>query len=128
MAKKSAIYKEYIIEVKDDGGIEVYRIFDNVKASLREASEIVGFEVNPTWGTRQLGHKLIQTYGENKQANIGNYFLAERENGAIEVYRTYANTKEALREIAGQCGMEIEAAWTTRQIGSKLIDFILQNK
>lgn len=59
MAKKSAIYGEYIVSVKDDGSIEVLRIYDNVIGSLREIAESKGFEYDPSWNTRQMGSKLI---------------------------------------------------------------------
>ena len=57
--KKSAISGEYMIGVLESGGIEVYRVYDNVKSALREVAEKEGFEVNPEWNTRQLGSKLI---------------------------------------------------------------------
>ena len=126
MAKKSAIYNEYIVQVKDDGSIEVFRIFDNVKESLREAATTANFEYDSNWGTRQFGHNLVKEFGENNMAHIGNYVIAERENGSIETYRTYDNTKAALREISEKCGFEINADWTTRQLGSKLVDFLLK--
>ncbi len=59
MSKKTATSGEYIISVKDDGGIEVYRQYDNVKGALREVSEKVGFEYDPEWNTRHFGSKLI---------------------------------------------------------------------
>lgn len=59
MAKKSAIAGEYIVSVKDDGGIEVYRIYDNVKGALREIAEKEGFEYDEKWTTRQFGSKII---------------------------------------------------------------------
>lgn len=59
MAKKSAISGEYVISVKDDGGIEVYRIYDNVIGALREVAEKTGFEYDPKWNTRHFGSKLI---------------------------------------------------------------------
>ena len=44
MAKKSAISGEYIVQVEDSGSVVVFRIFDNVKASLREVAEAKAFE------------------------------------------------------------------------------------
>ena len=55
MAKKSAIAGEYILSVLDNGSIEVYRIYDNVKGALREVAEKEGFEYDKEWTTRQLG-------------------------------------------------------------------------
>ena len=50
--------------------------------------------------------------------------LSVQESGSIEVYRVYDNVKGALREVAEKEGFEYDPDWTTRQLGSKLIDFI----
>ena len=50
--------------------------------------------------------------------------LSVQEIGSIEVYRVYDNVKGALREVAEKEGFEYDPDWTTRQLGSKLIDFI----
>ena len=66
MAKKSVIAGEYIVSVLDNGAIEVYRIYDNVKGALREISEKEGFEYDPAWTTRQFGSKLVDFFNEKK--------------------------------------------------------------
>lgn len=128
MAKKSAISGEYIINVEDSGTVRVLKIYDNVKASLRECAEAKGFEFDPNWTTRQFGSKLINAFGEGNEAQIGEYTILKRDSGTIETYRTYANTKGALREIAANVGFEINEKSNTRQIGSKLVDFINARK
>lgn len=45
--KKSAINGEYMLGVLDNGSIEVYRVYDNVKGALREIAEKEGFDYNP---------------------------------------------------------------------------------
>ena len=127
MAKKSAIYGEYVVSVKDDGSIEVFRIYDNVKGSLREIAESKGFEYDPSWITQQFGARLIKEFGEGSEAHVDNYVIVKNDNGHIDTYRTYENTKEALRSISSATGFELDSNWTTRQIGSKLIEF-LNNK
>lgn len=122
MAKKSAISGEYIIQVEDSGSVVVYRIFDNVKASLREAAEVKGFEYDTEWNTRQFGKKLCKEYGDGTSATIGDYVIRVKEDGGIETYRTYENTKGALREIAEKVGFAYDTEWNTRQFGNKLID------
>lgn len=59
-----------------------------------------------------------------KSAISGEYMLSVQESGSIEVYRVYDNVKGALREVAEKEGFEYDPDWTTRQLGSKLIDFI----
>ncbi len=46
------------------------------------------------------------------------------DNGSIRVYKTYSNTKGALREIAEEAGFTFDPDWTTRQFGTKLIDHL----
>ena len=128
MAKKSAISGEYIITVEDSGTVRVCKIYDNVKGSLREAAEAIGFEYDPDWTTRQFGSKLVKEHGDGRIAEVGEYTIVKRDSGTIETYRTYDNTKGALREIAAAVGFEINENSNTRQIGSKLVDFINDNK
>lgn len=129
MAKvKSAISGEYVVTVKESGSIEVYRIFDNVLASLRECAQEVGFTYDPKWTTRQFGSKLIKQYGEEDEAQIGSYFIHRLPSGSIETYRTFDNTKGALREIADSIGFAYDPDWNTRQFGSKIVDYINENK
>lgn len=122
MAKKSAISGEYIIQVEESGSIVVFRVYDNVKGSLREMAETKGFEYDNNWNTRQFGKKLCTEFGDGKMANIGDYVVRVKEDGGIETYRTYDNIKGALREVAEKIGFEYDANWTTRQFGNKLID------
>lgn len=128
MAKKSAISGEYIITVEDSGTIRVCKIYDNVKGSLRECAEAKGFDYDSTWTTRQFGAKLIKEFGDGNMAEIGEYTITKRDSGTIETYRTYDNTKGALREIAEAVGFAVNPADTTRQLGAKLVDFINAGK
>lgn len=122
--KKSATSGEYMIGVKENNSIEVYRIYDNTKGALREIAEQENYEYDTTWNTRQFGTKLCKQFGDGKQANVGCYNIYIRDTETIEVYRTYDNTKSALREIAEMVGFEVDPKWNTQQLGSKLVDFI----
>lgn len=59
-----------------------------------------------------------------KSAINGEYIVTVEDSGSISVHRIYDNTKGALREIAERIGFEYDPNWTTRQFGSKLVDFI----
>ncbi len=59
-----------------------------------------------------------------KQAVFGEYCITMDDTGAIQVYKTYSNTKGALREIAEEAGFTFDPDWTTRQFGTKLIDHL----
>lgn len=63
-----------------------------------------------------------------KSAICGEYIVTVEDSGSVEVYRIYDNTKEALREIAKAFGFEYDPNWNTRSFGSKLVDFINENK
>lgn len=57
--KKAARVGNYMIVQNDEGGIVVFRTYDNIKGALREISEEIGFSYDPAWTTRQFGSKLI---------------------------------------------------------------------
>jgi len=124
MAKKSAISGEYIVTVEDSGTVRVCKIYDNVIGALRECAELNSFAYDDKWNTRRFGATLIREFGEGNMAEIGEYTIVKRDSGSIEIYRTYANTMQALREIAANVGFEIIEKSNTRQNGSKLVDFI----
>ena len=104
MAKvKSAITGEYIIQINEKSQVKVYRIFDNVIASLREAAAEVGFEIDPKWNTQETGRRLVANFGGGDQtATVGNYVITINANKSVNSYRTYSNTIGALREIAAK--------------------------
>ena len=122
--KKGAISGEYLIGVFENNSVVVYCVYDNAKGALREVAEEKKFQYDPNWTTRQLGNKICKEFGDGKQATVGCYNIRVQDSGSIEVYRTYDNTKAALREIAGNVGFEFDTNWTTQQFGSKLIDFV----
>ena len=128
MAKKSAISGEYIITVEDSGTVRVCKIYDNVKGSLREIAAANNFEIDPKWTTQDFGRRIVKEFGDGKMAEIGEYVVKRLDSGKIETYRTYDNTKGALREIAARVGFEIDDKGNTRSIGSKLVDFINEQK
>lgn len=128
MAKKSAISGEYIITIEDTGTVRVCKIYDNVKASLREIADQQNFEMDPKWTTQEAGRRIVKEFGDGKMAEVGEYVVTRRDSGKIETYRTYANTLGALREIAATVGFEINEKSNTRQNGSKLVDFINAGK
>ena len=130
MAKiKNARSGEYMISQNAEGAIKVAKDYENDKAALREIAEKIGFEADPAWNTSQFGRKLIESINgdaaktkEYTYAESGEYVIFQTEEGSIQVYRDYDNVKGALREIAESIGFEYDKAWTTRQLGSKLID------
>ncbi len=123
-AKKRAISGEYVISVEPEGSVKVSRIYDNVLGSLREIAEAKGIEYDPEWTTRQFGKKIVDDLGDGKIAEVGEYTVSRESSGGVKTYRVYDNVKGALREVAEKTGFEFDNDWTTRQFGSKLVDFI----
>lgn len=60
-------------------------------------------------------------------ATIYSWRIEIADNGAVSVFDKETlcpNSKEALNEIARQVGFTMDASWTTRQAGRKLVDFL----
>lgn len=91
MAQKSAIYKDYLVTVEENGSITVSRAYNNVTASLREMAATIGFVPEPQWNTRTFASKLIQHQGGTVRAEVGEYTVVQRASGKVYTYRTYAN-------------------------------------
>lgn len=70
----------------------------------------------------------MKEYGDGKTAVIGDFTIAQKENGSIETYKDFKNVKEGLREVAAKEEFYFDPNWNIRQFGSNLINFIEQKK
>ena len=62
-----------------------------------------------------------------KSATYGDYTINIASNNSVTVLKNGVacdNAKGALREVAALVGFEVDAAWTTQQLGDKLVDAI----
>lgn len=62
-----------------------------------------------------------------KSATYGDYTINIASNNSVTVLKggvACDNAKGALREVASLVGFEVDAAWTTQQLGRKLVDVI----
>lgn len=62
-----------------------------------------------------------------KRATCGDYTINIASNNSVSILKggvACNNAKGALREIAALVGFEVDTAWTTQQLGSKLVDAI----
>ncbi|OOF36387.1 hypothetical protein [Rodentibacter heidelbergensis] len=57
-----------------------------------------------------------------KSAKHGNFVIQQGENNSISIICD--NTRQALRDIAKEIGMEYEQEWNTQYFGHRLINFI----
>ncbi len=62
-----------------------------------------------------------------KQAAYGDYIITINDDNSVAVSyqgEECSNAKKALREVSEKVGFDFDAGWTTRQYGSKLVDFL----
>ncbi len=128
MAKKSIIAGEYIIEVADNGHVDVMRIPSNAKGALREIAAEKNFPYEASWTTREFGRRLLKEYGDGETAQFGDITITKLESGTIEVCQTCENVKGALRTISEKIGFAYEDKWNTQFFGSKLADYLFEHK
>ena len=57
-----------------------------------------------------------------KSAKHGNFIIQQAENDSVSI--VCDNTRQALRDIANEIGMEFDPEWNTRYFGHRLINFI----
>ncbi len=57
-----------------------------------------------------------------KSAKHGNFIIQQAENDSVSIICD--NTRQALRDIANEIGMEFDPEWNTRYFGHRLINFI----
>lgn len=68
MAKFTASYQNWRIDVEDNGSVQIYDngvLCDNTKNAVREIAQKVGFEIDDNWNTRQMGRKLVDFLNAN---------------------------------------------------------------
>lgn len=128
MAKKSLIAGEYIIEIADNGHVDVMRVFRNAKVTMENIAKSKDFPVEVKWNTRTLGRHLVQEFGDGKTAQFDDITVNRFPNGQIEIYQKCKNVIDALRTIAKQLGFAYEDTWNTQTFGSKLSDYLIEHK
>lgn len=122
MEKDSAIIGEYIVEI--DEKVMVYRIYKSTMAALREVAAMKNFTIQPTWFCRMLGSKLIQAFGDGGDSvTIGDYYIQKDPDKRINVYRTYSDTMQGLKEIAQKNNIPVDSSWDELTLAKKVIEF-----
>ena len=133
MAKKSTIAGEYIIEIADNGHVDLYRIFSNAKAAMRDIARSRNFEVSDKWNTQDLGRHLVKEFGDGTTADFDDVKVTRLADGKIEIFQQHKNVKQGLRDIvqglsAGGLDFSYEEGWNTQTFGSKLADYLADHK
>lgn len=63
----TAVFGDVTITKLKDGKIEIVEIPHNTKEALRDISQQIGFEYNPSWITQTFGKKLLDYLIDNKE-------------------------------------------------------------
>ena len=130
MAKKSIIAGEYIIEIADNGHVDVLRVHSNLYQTMRGLAKEKGFPVDEKWNTQTLGSKLVTEFGDGKTAQFGDVTVKRLPSQQIEISEEcgHGNVKDALRAIAKKMGFPYDESWNTQTLGSKLVDYLMEHK
>ena len=128
MARKSVIAGEYIIEIADNGHVDVLRVYSNLYQTMRTLAKSKGFSVDEKWNTQDLGRKLVKEFGDGEMAHFGDVVVKRLPTQQIEIYEECRNVIAELRTISDKMGFPYEESWNTQTFGSKLVDYLLENK
>ncbi len=125
MAKNSSVsIGEYMLQINEKNSVTVYRIYKSTIAALKECAASVNFEVKDTWFAQALGRNLLKEFCNGESSGtIGEFYIERSENGHIDAYREYKNSKGAMREISDAIGFPYEKKWNTQTFGSKLMAY-----
>lgn len=101
MAKKSASWKKYLVEIDEKGSVKVSKAgaaCDNTKAALREIAEEAGFAIDEKWNTQQCGAKLAKFLEESAPAPVDK---PKTEKPTVEKKNDEPQVKASKADIAG---------------------------
>lgn len=130
MARKSVIAGEYIIEIADNGSVEVMRVPSNLYQTMLGIAKEKDFPVDEKWNTQDLGRRLVKEFGDGKEAHFGDVVVKRLPTQQIEIYEEcgHGNVKPELRAISDKMGFPYDKSWNTQTFGSKLVDYLLEHK
>ena len=128
MAKKSIIAGEYIIQIADNGHVDVVRVFSNAKATMKDIARSKNFPVEEKWNTQDLGRHLVNEFGDGKTAQFNDITINKFPDGKIEIYQECKIVKKTLQDIAEKLGFEYSKDWNTQTFGSKLANYLVEHK
>lgn len=124
MICKSAKTKEYLIEIDDQGRVNVRRLFINSISKAMEIADMINFPIDEKWDKLELPRKLVQELGDGETLYIDDFVINCHKSGRFEISQECKPTAYALREIANHEGYQYETRWNTQTLGSKLVDYL----
>ena len=87
MAKKSIIAGEYILQIADNGHVDVVRIFRNAKQHLREIAAAHNYAIEEKWNTQVLGRHIVIEFGDGKTAKFDDVTINRLDSNHLESYQ-----------------------------------------
>lgn len=124
MARKTAFPGGFSVTIGDSGTVRVGRLCDDAMGPLREIAASENLAAAPEWDALRLGKRIVDDLGDGNRAEVGAYTVVRDAESGMRVYRVCDNTKEALRALSAEVGFSFDSGWTTRQFGSKLVNFL----
>ena len=130
MARQSVIAGEYIIEMADNGHIDILRVYSNPYQTMCAIAKEKEFSIDEKWNTQDLGRKLVKEFGDGEVAHFGDIVVKRLPTQQIEIYKECGNGKARaeLRLISDMMGFPGDESWSNLTFVSKLVDFLLENK
>ena len=128
MAKKSVIAGEFTIEIAENGHVDVVRIPNNAKGTMRNIAAEKGFVVDEKWNTQELGRRLVKEFGDGTTAKFGPITITRMPDNKIEIVEDAPSAIGALRSIAEKVGFTYDSGWNTQLFGLKLADYLIEHK
>ena len=128
MAAKSVIAGEYILQIAENGHVDVVRVFRNAMKTMKDIAASKNFPVEEKWNTQDLGRHLVKEFGDGKTAKFDDVTINKMPDGKIEIYQECKNTMEALRTISAQIGFTLDEKWNTQTSGAKLAAYLMEHK
>lgn len=128
MAKQSVKAGEYILQIEDNGHVNVVRIPKNAKAAMIKIAEEKGLQYDPKWNTQYFGYALCKEYGDKWTATFDDITITRQKNNKIEIVQECKPVKGALKDICDKMGFEYDPTWSTQYFGYRVAKYLVENK
>jgi len=128
MAKQSVIAGEYVLQIEDNGHVNVVRVPRNAKATMIKISEKKGFKYDPKWNTQYFGYALCKEFGDKWSVKFDDITITRQKDNKIEIFQECRPVKGALKEICEKMGFEYDYEWNTQYFGYRVVKYLSENK
>lgn len=128
MAKQSVIAGEYIVQIEDNGHVDVVRVPRNAYATMEGIAKEKGFPYDPKWNTQHFGRVLCKEYGDGWTATFDDITITRQKDNHIDIVQQCKPAKRALQDICEKMGFEYDRNWNTQHLGRKVVKCLLENK